>query len=61
MNNIHTYRMDRISKTKDKVEIIRGKSYLQSTIETRPDIIKNNKLSILNYICTPQHQVSKKT
>lgn len=53
--------MDRISKTKDKVEIIRGKSYLQSTIETRPDIIKNNKLSILNYICTSQHQVSKKT
>lgn len=35
-------------------EIIKGKSYLKRPVETDIDIIKDNKLTILNHICSPR-------
>lgn len=35
-------------------DIIKGKSYLKRPIETDIDIIKDNKLTILNHICSPR-------
>jgi len=35
-------------------DIIIGKSYLKQSVETNTDIIKDNKLTILNHICSPR-------
>ena len=37
-------------KQQDKPEMITGKSYLQKPVETNTDIIKENKLTILNHV-----------
>ena len=38
----------------DKVEIIQGKSYLSNPIVVNTEVIKRNKLTILNHICSPK-------
>jgi len=50
MNSVNDIKM----KQQDKPEIITGKSYLQKPVETNTDIIKENKLTILNHICSPR-------
>ena len=37
-------------------ELITGKSYLKQTVETDTNIIKENKLTILNHICSPRKE-----
>ena len=45
-------RMDEL----DKSETIVGLSYLKSPVETDTTIIKENKLTILNHICSPRKE-----
>ena len=45
-------RMDEL----DKSETIIGLSYLKSPVETDTTIIKENKLTILNHICSPRKE-----
>ena len=52
MNSVNDIKM----KQQDKPEIITGKSYLQKPVETNTDIIKENKLTILNHICSPRKE-----
>ena len=50
-------RMDEL----DKSETIVGLSYLKSPVETDTTIIKENKLTILNHICSPKKGQRKVT
>lgn len=49
-------RMDEL----DKSETIVGLSYLKSPVETDTTIIKENKLTILNHICSPKKTEQRK-
>ena len=40
--------------TSTEPETITGKSYLKQPVETDTTIIKENKLTILNHICSPR-------
>ena len=42
--------------TSTEPEIITGKSYLKQSVETNTTIIKENKLTILNHICSPRKE-----
>lgn len=42
--------------TSTEPETITGKSYLKRPVETNTTIIKENKLTILNHICSPRKE-----
>ena len=42
--------------TSTEPETITGKSYLKQPVETDTTIIKENKLTILNHICSPRKE-----
>ena len=42
--------------TSTEPETITGKSYLKRAVETNTNIIKENKLTILNHICSPRKE-----
>ena len=52
MNPVNVIKMNETSKP----EIITGKSYLKQSVETNTTIIKENKLTILNHICSPRKE-----
>ena len=52
MNPVNVIKMNETSKP----ELITGKSYLKQTVETDTNIIKENKLTILNHICSPRKE-----
>jgi len=52
MNSVNGIKMD----TSTEPETITGKSYLKQQVETDTNIIKENKLTILNHICSPRKE-----
>ncbi len=52
MNPVNVIKMNEPRKP----EIITGKSYLKQPVETDTTIIKENKLTILNHICSPRKE-----
>lgn len=52
MNPVNVIKMNETSKP----ELITGKSYLKQPVETDTTIIKENKLTILNHICSPRKE-----
>ena len=52
MNPVNVIKMNESRKP----EIITGKSYLKQPVETDTTIIKENKLTILNHICSPRKE-----
>ena len=52
MNPVNVIKMNETSKP----ELITGKSYLKQPVETNTTIIKENKLTILNHICSPRKE-----
>ena len=52
MNSVNGIKMNESRKP----EIITGISYLKQPVETDTNIIKENKLTILNHICSPRKE-----
>jgi len=52
MNSVNGIKMNESRKP----EIITGISYLKQSVETDTNIIKENKLTILNHICSPRKE-----